>query len=123
MEAKNYSQHLLRMKTTSSLTTGAAGGHVNTGHHVLNVYTNEIEQGIAPSEQFIALRNPTGSREFIELCARRGAGPPPAGASRADGPVQLSQAFPRQTVLSHHVLHFDTAPTVGERSAVFIRCL
>ena len=83
MEMKNYSQHLLRMKTTSSLTTGAAGGRVNTGHHVIDVSKHEVEQGVAPSEQFIALRNPTGSREFIELCARRGAGPPRGDAPEA----------------------------------------
>ena len=72
MEAQHYSQHLLRMKTTSSLTTGARAGNRATGHHVIDVTTSEVEQGVAPSEQFIALRNPTGSREFLELRARRG---------------------------------------------------
>jgi hypothetical protein len=112
MEMKHYSQHLLRMKTTSALTTGAPGGKLTTGKHVLDVFPAEVEQGVAPGEQFIPLRNPTGSREFLELRARRGGAPPPGAPENA---VQLSQVFPQQTLLTHHAMHFDAALPAGER--------
>ena len=110
MEMKHYSQHLLRMKTTSALTTGAPGGKVTTGKHVIDVSPAEVEQGVAPGEQFIPLRNPAGSREFIELRARRGSAPP-GGPENA---VQLSQVFPQQAVLTHHAMRFDARQPPGD---------
>eukprot|EP00292_Cryptomonas_paramecium_P013952 CAMPEP_0113688902 /NCGR_PEP_ID=MMETSP0038_2-20120614/16822_1 /TAXON_ID=2898 /ORGANISM="Cryptomonas paramecium" /LENGTH=232 /DNA_ID=CAMNT_0000609825 /DNA_START=10 /DNA_END=704 /DNA_ORIENTATION=+ /assembly_acc=CAM_ASM_000170 len=70
MDMKHYSQHLLRMKTTSPLTTGGRGGYPCTGNHVLTVSAEEVEQGLGPGDQYVALRNPAGGRELLEVRSR-----------------------------------------------------
>ena len=115
-DLRPYSQHLLRFKTTSSLTAPSVHGSIASGVHVVKVGSRSVAAGTAPAEGFYPVRRPTGSREFLEVQYDSGAATPQL--PRTAKVTGLSQVQPPQVTLLRHLTSFDHGPTTSDEQTV-----